>query len=105
MKFVPKILLAMAFFGVASCSDSFEQIDAAALRLRLDDSINHSAVSWWSAGHNEDSYFLVEKWPTEKLRYKVSKTSVEITTAAAAGGVLEESDWVALKLTDIRFLE
>jgi hypothetical protein len=105
MKFVPKILLAMVLVGVASCSDSFQQIDAAALQLRLDDSINHSAVSWWSAGHDEDSYFLVEKWPTKQFRYKVSKSSVDIKTAAAAGGVLEESDWVALKLTDIRFLE
>lgn len=89
--------------GISSCADAFDEVDAKLVQQKLAESVKHTAVSWWYAGQDDDFHYIVEKWPMEQMRYKVRKDDVQIDIEVPMGAVLNESDWINLKTTNIQF--
>src|SRR5690349_5503840 len=62
---------------VSSCAIS-HTMDAANFKSRWENSLNHSAVSWWYAGESTGAYNLTEEWVLNHYSYEVPKTMITL---------------------------
>lgn len=99
-----RFTISICLVGILSCSDTFDEVSPESVEQKLAESANHTAVSWWYAGQDDDFYYIVEKWPMEKMRYKVRKDNMRIDLNVPIGAPPnKEEDWINLKATSIQF--
>lgn len=79
MNFYKSILL--PFFMViffSGCESEYVEVDSDLLQHKLNDSANHTAVSWWYFGEKDNYYYLLEQWPLKSNYYKINKEYILI---------------------------
>lgn len=86
---------------LGACNQNVEEISAQALEERWDESIKHSAVSWWYLGTKDDAHFILERRPLEKHLYKVSVKDLDVANEMPL--TQDESKWLNLKMLDLVF--
>ena len=90
-------------FADSACKGDFEEVEASLIQSRLEESIKHSAVSWWYLGEKDGYHYILEKWPLERNRYKVNKKSLHIEIGAPKELTFDKSEWVNLKVEQVQF--
>lgn len=98
-----KLVLVLFVTTIASCKEDFKDVDASSIRVKLEESIKHTAVSWWYIGEENEYYYIVEKWPFEQYRYKVSKKEISINIKPPKKLNTDKSTWINLKIDNIVF--
>ena len=66
------------------CSFTIEEVSAAELRQRWQDSDKNSAVAWWYCGQEQGFRFFVEEWPDRRIGLKVEAAEVRINSNGSA---------------------
>ncbi len=98
------ILLAITTIVIlGGCEEKFTKIDSKELKIKWDDSVNHTAVSWWYLGENENFHFIVEKWIMEKNAYKIDKQQLDVLLNHPHKFIYNESEWINLKIHHLFF--
>lgn len=97
------IALTLLIINTYGCSKTFRQIDSNEFQYKFEDSINHSAVSWWYLGENDDFYFILEKWPFKVRAYKINKNQVNIFIGKPKKLTFVVWEWVNLKRHHVSF--
>ena len=78
MKFTRLALATIAIaFLVASCKEAVP-LDKTTFQVKWEDSVNHTAVSWWYLGENQENYFVAERGPTVEAVYSIGKQAIHI---------------------------
>lgn len=90
-------------FAVSACKGDFEEVDTSLIQSRWEESIKHSAVSWWYLGEKDGYHFIVEKWPLERHRYKVNKKNLHIEIGAPKELTFDKNEWVNFKVGQVQF--
>lgn len=62
---------------VISCKEAVP-LDKPTFQAKWEDSINHTAVSWWYLGETDENYFIAEKWPSKETVYSIEKQAIKI---------------------------
>ena len=91
------LLIILVLFG---CGGEFSAID---FKRILDDSINHSSVSYWYAGEKNGYHFIQERWllSGENKTYRISNSEIEVTQSFEY--TENQSEWINLKKGDVIF--
>ena len=66
------LVLTVTLVGCAHTSS----IAASELRQRINESSNHSGISWWYLGDDKNHYYIKEKWPVKEKTWKVLKSDL-----------------------------
>jgi hypothetical protein len=94
------IIILLSIFSLLGCNNEISGID---INKILDDSINHSAVSYWYVGKKDGYHFVQERWPVSKNKiYKISENEINILINLAY--TVNQSEWINLKIGDIEFI-
>jgi len=96
------ILLSTLIF-LSACEERFEESSATILKQKWDESMNHSAASWWYAGESNTHYFLIGKRPLESTGYKVSKMEITVSVKNPQPFPVPESELINLKVGQLVF--
>jgi hypothetical protein len=89
---------------LAGCSrPDFATIDVEPFRERWNASAQNSTVSWWYAGEDDEHYYLVEAWPTERHAYMVSKENAELRGVERRPVSRNQDEWSNLKREHVLF--
>jgi len=99
------IIFTLAFITINTygCAKNFRKIDSNEFQYKFEDSINHSAVSWWYLGENDDFYFIIEKWPFKARAYKIDKNQVYFFIGKPKKLTFVVWEWVNLKRHHVSF--
>ncbi len=99
-----RVLIFLLFLCLlGGCEDRFTDISSSAFKVKWDDSIKHTALSWWYLGEKEGYYYILEKWPLEQHGYRINKEHIVINLDHPKKFTLTESDWINLKKEHIDF--
>ena len=66
--------IAIAFL-IAGCKEAVP-LDKSSFQSKWEDSINHSAVSWWYLGETAENYFIAEDRASTKTMYSIEKGAI-----------------------------
>lgn len=91
-------LLSLSTLSISACKEQFDIVDASIIQNRWEESIKHSAASWWYLGEKGGCYYILEKWPLESHGYKVSKEEITIEVDSRKELTFDESEWINLKV-------
>lgn len=97
------IVLIFFIFLIGGCEERFAQINASDFKTKWDDSIKHTALSWWYLGEKDGYYYILEKWPIKKYGYKIDKKNIVIKLDHPKKLTFNEPDWINLKKDLIDF--
>lgn len=97
------IVLIFFMFLIGGCEDRFTEIDASDFKTKWNDSIKHTALSWWYLGEKDGYYYILEKWPLKKYGYKINKENIVIKLDSPKKLAFNETDWINLKKEHIKF--
>ena len=99
--FIIVIICFIALIG--GCEERFTEINATDFKAKWDESVKHTALSWWYLGEKKGYYYILEKWPLKQYGYKINKANMTIRLDHPKRLSFTESDWINLKKEHIEY--
>ncbi|HOO46528.1 MAG TPA: hypothetical protein PLM29_09885 [Deltaproteobacteria bacterium] len=71
------LLVVLSLLVITGCKEP-AAIDGNAFKDLWQESVQHSAISWWYVGETDSHFFIAEKWPTKYTIYQLSKNEITL---------------------------
>ena len=76
-KYKSIILFTLLLIALSGCKEP-TPLDSEIFKEKWSSSSQHSAISWWYLGEDNEQYFIAEKWPTKEAIYSITKNAIII---------------------------